>query len=85
MSESDHVRMMITLVDGTQRTFLLGPRTDGRLTLAKRVEDILSHNSIGIQLPDRLLVIPTTQIQSLEFSPSPGLRLETLVGPAREV
>jgi hypothetical protein len=77
--------MTITMLDGSQRTFLLSPRKEERLTLAKRLETLLSLNSIGICVQDRLLIIPTAQIQSLEFSPFSGLHPETLIGPAREI
>jgi hypothetical protein len=77
--------MTITLVDGSERTFLFDHRPDGRLKLASRFENLLLHHSLAIQLPDKLLVIPLAQIKAIEFTPAPSVHLEQLVGPAQEV
>ena len=85
MSEQDPVTMKVTLVDGSHRTFLFDHRRDGRLTIATRLEQLLSDQSVAIRLPDKLLVIPVVQIKAVEFTPSPSVNLEQVIGPAREV
>jgi hypothetical protein len=81
----DPVRMTVTLVDGTQRIFSFDHRPDGRLRLATRLDQLLSHHSLAIRLPEKLLVVPIGQIKTVEFTPSPDVQMEQLIGPAREV
>jgi hypothetical protein len=84
-TEREPVTMTVTLVDGTQRIFVFDHRPDGRLRLATRLDQLLSHHSLAIRLSEKLLVIPIAQVKTIEFTPSPDVQLEQLIGPAREL
>lgn len=85
MTPPDKVTVKINLVDGTQRTFTFQPPPNQDLRIAARIKEFLNRQSIAFQLPEGLLVIPMTQVKSVQFSAAIDKQIDGVFGNAKEV
>jgi hypothetical protein len=66
----DRFGLTVTYLDGHREHFEFPPQME-RMKMAGLIEKLLTSNTLSLQLPDRLMVIPTTCIRSAELSPAP--------------
>lgn len=67
----NRVTMIVTCVDGTKHKFEFQPRPD-LTNQAGRIEQMLEAPNLVLELTDRMMVIPTHSIRSVEFTPKPA-------------
>jgi len=85
MTQSTNITVSLTLVDGTQRKFIFEPPPNSDLRIAARIKDFMNQESVAFQLPDRLLMIPKSQIMSIEFTPPIDKKIDGVFSHAREL
>jgi hypothetical protein len=85
LTEATRVQVTVELIDDQTREFSFEISPDARLRFGQRLKDFLAQSSIAFQLPDRMLVIPTSQIKSLNFTPRPDIAPEGVFANAQEI
>ncbi len=83
--DSSTVHMMVRLVGGVEHHFEFTESSDSRMRLATRLREFMSNHAVALQLEDKMLLIPMAQIECIEISPSPGGKIEGVLGPAKQV
>ncbi len=63
--------LTIRYMNGTEQKFEY-TRTEDALNVASRIQDVLKGNQLLLELEDRFLIIPMSNIQSIEVSPPPA-------------
>ena len=63
--------LIVSYTDGTHDHFKFPSQADS-FNMANLVEKLLSSAALALQVGDRLLIIPTANIRSVEISPCPG-------------
>jgi hypothetical protein len=63
------VHVKLTLIDGSEQTYELQPRPGTEFNVGTRIDKLLHQTNIALALDDRLVIIPTHQIRSIEVSP----------------
>ena len=63
--------LIVTYTDGTHDHFKFPSQADS-FGMANLVEKLLSSTALTLQVGDRLLIIPTANIRSVEIFPCPG-------------
>ena len=63
--------LIVTYTDGTHDHFKFPSQADS-FGMANLVEKLLSSTALTLQVGDRLLIIPTAGIRSVEVFPCPG-------------
>lgn len=71
MNASQTNDLIVTYTDGTHDHFKFPAQADS-FHMANLVEKFLSSAVLALQVGDRLLMIPTTNIRSVEIFPCPG-------------
>jgi len=71
MNELETNDLIVTYTDGTHDHFRFPTQADS-LKMATLVEKLLSSAVLALQVEDRLLLIPTTNIRSVEVFPCPS-------------
>jgi len=71
MNTSQTNDLIVTYTDGTHDHFKFPSQADS-FNMANLVEKLLSSAALALQMGDRLLIIPTANIRSVEISPCPG-------------
>ena len=71
MNTPDTNELIVNYMDGTHEHFTFPSQTE-RLNMATLVEKLLTSSALALQVGDRLLVIPTINIRSVEVLPCPG-------------
>ena len=79
------VTVTLNLVDNTQRVFTFEPPAGQEMRIASRVKEMMNSKSIAFQLNDRLLVIPKSQVKSIEFTPPIDKQIEGVFSNAAEI
>jgi hypothetical protein len=63
--------LIVTYTDGTHDHFKFPAQADS-FHMANLVEKLLSSGALALQMDNGLLIIPATNIRSVEISPCPG-------------
>jgi hypothetical protein len=71
MNKSETNDLILTYTDGTHDHFKFPSQADS-FGMANLVEKLLSSTALTLQVGDRLLIIPTANIRSVEIFPCPG-------------
>jgi hypothetical protein len=71
MSSDYEFTFKINLVKGDSISFKVGVDDERRRNAASRLEKAMSSSYIGVKFPDRLIMVPTNNIQSVEITPPP--------------
>jgi hypothetical protein len=71
MNKSETNDLIVTYTDGTHDHFKFPSQADS-FGMANLVEKLLSSTALTLQVGDRLLIIPTANIRSVEIFPCPG-------------
>ena len=61
----------VNLLQGDPVTFKIGADDDRRRNAASRLEKAMQSSYVGVKLPDKLILVPTHNIQSIEITPPP--------------
>ena len=70
MSKSEMFNLLITYTDGTRDRFRFPAQAD-KFGASALVAKLLSSAVVSLQLKDRLLIIPSANIRSVELYPVP--------------
>jgi hypothetical protein len=72
----------INLIQGEPITFKVQADEEKRRNAASRLEKAMGSSYVGVKLPDRLIMVPTHNIQSIEISPPPPSIMAHVVNEA---
>lgn len=61
----------INLKDGEPISFKLEATPEKIRNAGSRIEKFMNSNYIGVRLPEKLLLVPMHNVQSIELSPAP--------------
>ena len=82
MPDLQEVTFKINLIQGPPITFKVGTDEERRRNAATRLEKAMESSYVGLKLPDRLILLPTHNIQSIEITPPPPHRMVNVVSDA---
>lgn len=85
MSDPLEVTVKVNLVHGEQLTFTLEPDEKQLRNAGSNIENTMKSNYVGVQLEDRLVLIPAQNIATIEISPAPRLLIQHVIKGARLV
>ena len=71
MSNESEFTFKVNLIKGDSISFKVGADDERRRNAATRLEKAMSSSYVGVKFPDRLIMVPTHNIQSIEISPPP--------------
>ncbi len=71
MNDGAKGTLTIRYMNGTEQKFEY-TRTEDALNVASRIQEVLKGNQVLLELEDRFLIIPMSNIQSIEVSPPPA-------------
>ncbi len=84
MSKPDEYGLILTYNDGSHDQFRFPPQID-KTKMISVLEKLLCSAVISLQLEDRLMVIPTSNIRSAELFPVPELLPERVLRNVRRI
>ena len=61
----------IRLMDGESLNFELTPERGTEWTRGSKIQQLFSSNMLALELPRKIMIIPTSTIRSIEISPIP--------------
>ena len=71
----------IHLLTGEPIVFKIEANSKMLRNAASRIENSMDSNYVGVELNEKLIIIPTNNIQTIEFSPAPlGLISHVITG-----
>jgi hypothetical protein len=82
MADSHEFSCKINLVHGDPITFKVEATEERRRNVATRLEKAMQSNYLGVKLPDRLIIVPTHNVQSIEIMPPPPSMMLNVVNDA---
>ncbi|WP_027716593.1 hypothetical protein [Desulfuromonas sp. TF] len=82
MPDLQEVTFKINLLQGSPITFKVGTDEEKRRNAAYRLEKAMDSSYVGIKLPDKLILMPTHNIQSIEIMPPPPHKMVNVVNDA---
>jgi hypothetical protein len=71
MANEYEVTFKVNLIQGDPITFKVLADDDRRRNAASRLEQAMKSSYVGVKFPDRLILVPTNNIQSIEIAPPP--------------
>jgi hypothetical protein len=71
MPNIQEVTFEINLMQGERISFKVGADEERHRNAASRLEKAMESSYVGFKLPDRLILVPTQNIQSIEITPPP--------------
>jgi len=72
----------INLIQGEPITFKIGADEERRRNAVARLEKAMESSYVGLKLPDKLILVPTQNIQSIEITPPPSNKMQHVVNDA---
>ncbi len=75
----------INLVHGDPITFKIGADDDRRRNVAGKLEKAMQSSYVGLKLPDKLVLVPTHNIQTIEIIPPPPNIMLNVVNDATPI
>ena len=82
MSDSRELSCKINLMQGDPIAFKIEADAERQRNVAGRLEKAMQSNYVGIKFPDRLILVPTHNIQSIEIMPPPSNVMLNVVNDA---
>jgi hypothetical protein len=70
------------MIQGNPITFKVEATDDMLRNAACRLEKAMASSYVGVKLPDKLVLLPTHNIQSIEISPAPASKMMYVVNDA---
>jgi len=75
----------LNLIQGDPIVFKVMADEERRRNAVTRLEKAMESSYVGLKLPDRLILIPTQNIQSIEISPPPPLKMVNVIEDAAPI
>lgn len=75
----------INLIQGDPISFKVEVDDERRRNIASRLEKAMASSYIGIKLPEKLIMIPTHNVQSIEIKPTPPSIMMHVVNDASPI
>lgn len=85
MNEEQVTVVTIHLIEGENLTFSIAPSEAKQLGLSDDIENALQRNSIAIELDDKLMIIPYSNIKYIEVDPAPASLPLSIISGARKL
>jgi len=82
MKNPKQVTCKINLLDGEPISFKIEATAEKVRNVGSRIEKFMNSNYIGVRLPERLLLVPMQNVQSIELSPAPDGLIMNVVNDA---
>jgi hypothetical protein len=83
MSELREATIKVTLVHGGQLEFTIERNEEELRNTGSNIEKSMKANYIGVELDDKLTLIPAHNISSVEISPAPRVLIQHVITGAR--
>ncbi len=81
MKEVVEITCSIHLLTGEPIVFKIEADSERLRNAASRIESSMNSNYVGVELDEKLIIIPTNNIQTIEISPAPlGLMSHVIPG-----
>lgn len=75
----------LNLIQGEPISFKVGADEERRRNAVSRLEKAMESSYVGLRLPDRLILVPTQNIQSIEITPPPPHKMGHIIEDATPV
>ncbi len=85
MSNESEFTFKVNLITGDPITFKVGADDERRRNAASRLEQAMKSSYVGVKFPDKLVLVPTNNIQSIEISPPPSSIIMHVVNDATPI
>jgi len=85
MADSQEMSCKINLIHGDAITFKVEVDDERRRNVAGKLEKAMQSTYVGVQFPERLIVVPTHNIQSIEIMPPPPNVMLNVVNDATAI
>jgi len=85
MADSQEISCKINLIHGETITFKVGANDERRRNVAGRLEKAMQSTYVGIQFPERLILVPMHNVQSIEIMPPPPNVMLNVVNDATPI
>jgi len=85
MADSQEMSCKINLIHGDAITFKVEVDDERRRNVAGKLEKAMQSTYVGVQFPERLIVVPTHNIQSIEIMPPPPNVMLNVVNDATTI
>ncbi len=85
MSNEFEVVFKVNLITGDPITFKVEADDERRRNAASRLEQAMKSSYVGVKFPDKLILVPTNNIQSIEISPPPSSIIMHVVNDATPI
>lgn len=82
MKNPKHLTCKINLLNGDPISFKIEATDEKVRNAGSRIEKFMNSNYIGVRLPERLLLVPMQNVQSIELSPAPAGMIVNVVNEA---
>jgi hypothetical protein len=82
MATVREISCKINLVHGEPIAFKIEADDERRRNIPNRLEKVMQSDYVGVRLPDRLILVPTHNIQSIEIMPPPAALMANVVNDA---
>ena len=79
MQNPSETTISITLLSGDPIVSKIEANEDGQRIAGRRIERSMNANYIGVELDEKLVIIPSDNIQKLEISPAPAAMISNVV------
>ena len=76
-------RLIIFFLDGSKLSFEFPEQVEDKASVGSYVQKLLSKNELVLELEDRMVVIPNSNIKYVEIIPGPPKYPETAIKHAR--
>jgi hypothetical protein len=83
MQNLSEITISIHLLSGDPIVFKIDATEDKHRNAGTRIERSMDANYIGVELGEKLVVIPTNNIQKVEISPAPAAMISHVVKGAK--
>ena len=85
MSSEYEFTFKVNLIKGDPISFKVGADDERRRNAATRLEKAMGSSYVGVKFPDRLIMVPTHNIQSVEITPPPPSIMVHVVNDATPI
>jgi len=85
MQNPSDITFSVHLISGDPIVFKIDATQDRQRNAGARIEQGMNANYIGVELDEKLIIIPTNNIQKIEISPAPTALISHVVKDAKSV
>lgn len=85
MNEEHEMIVTIHLIDGEELKFAISPSEAKQIGVSDDIENALQRNSMAIEMDNKLIVIPYTNVRYIEVDPAPASLPLSIITGARKI